>query len=412
VTQAREAWATYPSTRGRSGRASLVGDDGGNADTSPSIRTRLLSEHNRPVVLAAAAPILVFSGLIAAAVLIRGQSILGTFFDQLPWVLLTSGMMLIGAGMGVRRGRTRHCRRCTYQMPPSDAPEHCPECGAAWTRPGAFVHGASVRRPGVIIAGAVLLLLAGTQMFGGRTARMFIQPTGVIVGAIITDTGWDHLNWSELQSRTLTAAQDARLADGVLDLLEDEQWLAVDGHAWLQQRMANGEATPAQVARYVRDSMTVTGVRATDALVGRPLALTLELQRPPPMQLSVAGTWAVYVGDIVLVGPEGTRVSSATTPATAAWPAFRLARSVDTARPTGRGDTTTPVRIDVDGPVPSVAGRHRVRVEFWRAIVPRGSNAVPVTRDAEGAVIVPAGVGWAERMVVEQDVEIAPADRP
>lgn len=77
----------------------------------------------------------------------------------LPLVLLLVGGFLLGSAIFPRRrGDTRYCRKCNYNLTGSSG-ERCPECGANLAAPGAVVVGERrIRRIRLAVAIGVLLL--------------------------------------------------------------------------------------------------------------------------------------------------------------------------------------------------------------------------------------------------------------
>ncbi len=74
-------------------------------------------------------------------------------------MLLPAGLVLLAVGLrGVRVSDHPHCRACGFDLFGSAAAERCPECGTGLSRSGAVREGVRRRRPGLIVAGVVLLL--------------------------------------------------------------------------------------------------------------------------------------------------------------------------------------------------------------------------------------------------------------
>jgi hypothetical protein len=132
---------------------------------------------------------------------------------------LVGGLLLLISGLRTRRrGQTPHCRNCEYNLTGLTS-ERCPECGAEVT-PFTIVHGERHRRPLRAGVGMVLMMMAGTLIFGavGSFDWYSFSPTAwVIYQAKSTDPATTSRAWNELNRRIkagqLSAGQHAKLID-------------------------------------------------------------------------------------------------------------------------------------------------------------------------------------------------------
>jgi hypothetical protein len=256
---------------------------------------------------------------------------------------------------------------------------------------------------GAIVAGLGIVI----QVRFGDAFATSLVPTGALMKRTIAGGGWAHQNWSAVNARTLTPEQSERLLDGLLRRLEDEAsgaagvYVTPDAHAWLHDRLRAAEVGPEHVARFTGDSLTVAEVRPARSSVGTPLRLTVRVRSSPRGQLSPVASWGVLIEGATLIGPDGAAVAPSVTADTT----FRTEATLI-------GSTVGSMAFTIDVTEPRVTGSHRVRLILWRAILPPSMRraGTPVTRDAAGQVVLPPEVIWAERMVVEHELEVTKPD--
>ena len=151
------------------------------------------------------------------------------------WLLITiAGLTLLGlvmlasAAFARRRGDTRFCRKCGYDLT-GNTSGRCSECGSDLAARNAVVIGTRHRRRARVIVGLVLLLAGGlpTAYEGRRWLRSFdsytVFPTAWLMralaspGTLDTQRAAGELN-RRIQRESLSERQASRLIDFWLDV--------------------------------------------------------------------------------------------------------------------------------------------------------------------------------------------------
>jgi hypothetical protein len=179
----------------------------------------------------------IFSGVMSSPEAFVFPLCIGT----LPW-----GIKLIRRGVkGVRAGESLHCPRCEYELGvlPDEAPIRCPECGAAWL--GRWVKGELRKSPARMWWGVALLLpflfAVATWFSPLGAAGLGMLPTRAVISIAALDA-WGHnaRAWAELNNRTLTAQDEAKLAESLLDVRRREGYLYGPPASWMQAAAIGG----------------------------------------------------------------------------------------------------------------------------------------------------------------------------
>ncbi len=143
---------------------------------------------------------------------------------------------------GWSTGDEEHCKQCGYPAPTGEELPICPECGQVLVKGVTTVTGRRERSPAMAATGAsacALLLIAAflPGIAGARAALASAMPTGTLI-ASSGAAQWQvrSVLFTELFSRTLTAAEADRLAELILREAEDRaaSWRVPKGGAeWL-----------------------------------------------------------------------------------------------------------------------------------------------------------------------------------
>ncbi len=312
-----------------------------------------------------------------------------------PRTLLGYGIDLAGRGVGGWIGTERVCKQCSYPTFGSMSSERCPECGNAWRAAGASRRNRGPSRPRFfVVGGAVaivgLVLMWHWSMGGGAWLRRMQPTTGLIRAATSTGSNSPLLRmtaWSELGQRTLTAQEETALFDAILDLRKTQLNLPGTEDTWVLAQMAAGNATPAQIARWRRESFEPQVELPASVRTGETLRIEIHGEHVAPLLPPACGVTVHLVGAWF----DGAEPSLATT-TTGAW-------TLDISQ--GRATPT----IDV---VSDRSGARELVIRLW--LVARGYGALkqPLTWNADGTPILPADALWAEPIELRRSVVVAP----
>lgn len=188
--------------------------------------------------------------------------------SKLKRALENAPMACVGVGLMLatdarrRRGSTPRCAACDYDLsgaatddpPPGGAPPEarCPECGSLWNRPGMTVRGERVWSWRVFAVAALLTLPfiaftvipLSTGSFAVRRSILAVLPTSSLIEEVAGSRSFTMDDWAELNTRTLSPAQRARLVRGLLerDALSLHAWS--DNAKWLAAESATGRLSP------------------------------------------------------------------------------------------------------------------------------------------------------------------------
>lgn len=322
----------------------------------------------------------------------------GALLMPMSWVFAAWGIQLIVLGIkGRRRGDTLHCPKCDYELgvPEPEAPIRCPECGHPWL--GGWVKGQRVRSPRLAWTGAALLavplfaLATSYTSLGGTVVHML--PTGTVITLASMDAwGKNAAAWSEVTSRTLSPAQEASLAERLLDARRRSDYLYGPPSVWLETAVLKGGAA-GPLPQVLRDRYFA---EFFEPRIDVPDRLGLSAAAP----LRIAGTdrsggapsWMYVWIDEVRVDDVSIDVTPWRPKNSGGW-IFALYLRVD----------DLPFRISVPGSGPgepppldtSTPGSRRIVVRLQEALVPRsttpGKGGPPLwtgTREIEKTVVV------------------------
>jgi hypothetical protein len=313
--------------------------------------------------------------------------------SELPQLLIALTPLpvtvLLTLGLGRRRGEELRCGKCDYQVAPvGETSTKCPECGADWQAPKAFVKGHVVRRPVLIVLGVVCALPLVYQLFNvGKTGKWLAwMPTA---GLLRDLRGADYIPpdiWQELQNRSLTAAQHQELASLVLDChcRRGSQFPAAD--AYLEAYIRSAEAPEDDRVRYYRSLFRPRLRVPAWAPVGRTFRVVLE-----------------DVSRVVGGGAFDVRLYTAHRAPRADSPWVRSGRVMD-----GRyllsplpADGSVQIRAETPG------GLH-IEVRLWVMIVPTGTTLPDPVWDEEGQPVIPDVVIYAWEQDLRRVVDVRP----
>jgi hypothetical protein len=158
-----------------------------------------------------------------------------------PIVLFICVALVIGGGFLVARGvrggislSEPHCAKCGYDLRghllQQQQVQMCPECGSDITRPGAVHFGRAGKRPPLIVAGIVVLILPALLMllFSVQTVRTAVvaspgpfgnaTKTNAVLLADLKKTADQPWTWQELEARFKTN----RLSNAEVAIAVDE----------------------------------------------------------------------------------------------------------------------------------------------------------------------------------------------
>jgi|GEM_PF-5920974 DNA-directed RNA polymerase subunit RPC12/RpoP len=207
-----------------------------------------------------------------------------------------------------RTGSSLHCPECEYElgMSPDDAPLRCPECGHAWL--GKWVVGRSRRSPRLAAVGALICFLGVAplvvQWTGLGSASLSVLPTNMLISLVAQDP-WGHNKsfWSELKKRSLTADEELRLAEKLLQLRRDHGYLYGEPAMWLGAAVQAGSLPAELIERYYDDWFEPRLAGPDTVAVNAPITLRIDAveRRGGP------NTWMyILLGPVTVDGVEVT----------------------------------------------------------------------------------------------------------
>jgi len=315
-----------------------------------------------------------------------------------PW-----GIKLIIRGVkGVRVGDSLHCPKCDYELgvPQEAAPIQCPECGVAWL--GRWVKGELRTSPVRVWWGVAMLLpllLAVATWFSPLgAAGLGMLPTRTVIFITALDA-WGHNEkaWAELNKRTLTAADEAKFAESLLDLRRREGYLYGTPSAWMQTAVINGGAAgplpQALQDRYFEEWFEPAIDIPDQVAQGKPCPILIR----GPQRTGDATIW-------MFMWVEGLTVDGA--PADIEyWRALSTGwihtLYLDPGSRTGQSEFgSRPLMLDTSTP-----GTRHIHATIYKCVIPRG--AVPTDRPVvNGVETPPAGAVYFRRVELEKVVEV------
>ncbi len=178
------------------------------------------------------------------------------------------------------------CAACDYPYEGAGS-DRCPECGAAWHEPAALLARQSTKERWNAGTVAFYAALMGVLVLGLSFRESFyaITPTGRLVASVgVHDQSYDWGLWRQINNRTLTEAQTARLAERVLDQPATDR---INGFAsdWFYNRLGAGEISQEQIERFISERVVLT-LEASPAGAGEVrVAATAEAVGWSPYQL-------------------------------------------------------------------------------------------------------------------------------
>lgn len=378
----RDYWDQYP--------RSPAGGYGTTPNGQPATLTAGWRKHPVRVITAIA-------GLLGLAAV---SPLLGlNFLDALQLVpyWLAGALGFAGTRLLVRYRRRsdsgRFCGMCGYQQTPQgETSTRCPECGAPWSAPGGTVRGARLGRPWMLWAGVALwvtcvsifvwpLLPSARRL--ALVARLL--PTSALIReAVITES--DHDEWIALNARTLTAAQEHELAEGLLKKRRETGHLSPSAGSWFAQRIRAGTLPAGIVERFYREMLELwieapNSPGAGQAFVVRAGSKVLHTNLFRP-----AGSAEVVYVDGFYAGADSTPAGKRD---------YVYLGLLDDFRYQPRAMITA----EHPGPL-------KIRLVVWFVVGPQTAVAQQPQWQADGTPVIPPNVDWAERIEVERTVQV------
>jgi hypothetical protein len=346
---------------------------------------------------------LIFLSLMGLFASFQRGSYLARLADTLPMGLLMLGFSVVGLCV-YRNSKGKFCAGCGYELSPemeagSDAESRCPECGGLWMLTGGTIQGQRRFRSRPLVVGlavvALGLLMMRAAFPGGRSMVLRLLPTSSLIAEVTqAPRGFTISEWAELSRRTLSAAQERRLAEGLLGLRERKQYLAREADGWLENAALAGRLPPELIDRYFSGMMEIwllapgrgePGGKAT-------LGLGAEHRGPlgPPATLRPLVLFDGFaVGEATGIGRADTLVDGIS--------------FGDEVRSFGRVSKGRGPGREVALP----AGRTEVRAAYWLLVMPATppSSGATLARGPAGEPVIPAAAVWARRFELSAVIE-------
>jgi hypothetical protein len=336
----------------------------------------------------------------AGGLLWRGGAISG-IVHFLPMMTFMIGVVLIGHGWKRRVGTTRHCITCDYQVAPGDHfPSRCPECGTSWHDGITLVSGAPRWRPGLLVAGAALILLGLASLAAPLIDRNFnarLLPTSALIAKVTSPRrGFDMAEWNMLRSRALTREQTLSLATGLLDTRRNaDEMLSPDADTWLAGQIAQQQLPDELVSRYYRESFDIEIAAPLQAHIGRPVEIKMGAAfRHTPFTAAQPCVYfsGYFVGDDPQpVGRHDHAISGMY------FGDVRLGSKLHWQAP--RANTTVHVVPSSPGPLP-------IKVRAWVVFVPMPGTNDPITWNGDWTPVIPPDAKWVEPVELLHSINV------
>lgn len=316
--------------------------------------------------------------------------------SALHMYVLALGAMCLALGMKQRRGDEPRCAKCEYERLrcQETADAVCPECGAAWNRPGGTVRGSVASRPGFMAAGIGLMLVSVVVLrpsrIGGVSGWLAgAMPTGVLIESLGRSPQAGTEQWAELAQRTLSDDEHHRLAELLLDQrLRTSYFSATAGSPWLEAEVSNATLRPELVDRFYRESLELAFSGPKRAGAGEDVHLTIE----GDFRL---GTPSLFMAEVAVAGFQADEAPEFFREATG----WRAGLSFDSdlrdisARTLAAGKQTP---IEWEAPRATLSwnepGRHTIHFTAWLVIRPgaaASNTRTEIAWNAEGAPVTP-----------------------
>jgi DNA-directed RNA polymerase subunit RPC12/RpoP len=361
-------------------------------------------------VVVAASPI-VYIGLLTAFAFFRGGSIAAQVLDAIPMSLSMLGISMLGATV-TRRGPGKYCTRCGYELSPEMEAEsrddsRCPECGARWLAKGGTVKGKRTIRKGVVATALVLAIAPFAFIIAKvgnpvlQTAVLKLLPTDSLISEVTAaPRGFTMDEWAVLSTRTLSPIQKATLAEGLLDLRAQRQYLSSDAEGWMEAEALAG-TLPQQIRHRYFSEMFRVWIDAPDrAKAGQPLSIGLGSEHRGTLRTPSVTTLQTFVCFAGFRTGDGTDPASRGTKPEFAIRFGRLSRSFGKIEPNATPGPTLELS--------PAAGPLRITAEYWLVVAPPAVMAGGLTWNSDGSLAVPAGSAWTERITVTKDIVVEP----
>ena len=402
-----ELFAFAPSTRVNQRGELLDGDIDDESQVASQVGATC-----RRILLDTALPVACLIVLVAVIAALSGGSILLAMVDQLPWLAyglcLGAGIVMIAKGrVGERAGKARHCPECGYQrIPTGSNPDRCPECGLPWSGSGGSVTGRPVLQRRRLFLGLLLCLVAfGALMSAsGRSGTGWVRRWGVRLlptSSLINQATTDELFrsgavWDELTNRSLSKEQRHALAAALMDGRRDREqgmlMMCKPAGAWFATELASGSLPDNLIQRYYDEMMDVSlTVPDHPVKVGERFSVLLPVdERTNINSFDKRGNAGEVYFRGLTIEPAANSTASV--------------RDARTNRPTGvldpgKGPLTTTMTAHTPGSLV-------VRAVLWEVVGPWDVVRSPVVWNDDDTPVIPTGVTWSKRVVLEALVEI------
>lgn len=209
----------------------------------------------------------VFIPVLAIMLFWMGPSIF-ILSNCLLWVL---ALPLLTRGLGLLHRGTERCAKCG-QMLAGKRPDVCPECGRNLSEPGAVTSATRVRRPGLIVAGAVLgIFFIFMPVLSTSNAVLSVLPTRVLLWMASSSTAF--AAEQELAKRTMTPSELQHWSDLLLKKAQTQRFVL--NLSTINTNVAAG-LLPKEYAERLARAAARAHIEGPDrAVVGQPIELQL-----------------------------------------------------------------------------------------------------------------------------------------
>lgn len=345
-------------------------------------------------------------------------SLLGSLHHNASLILMFLGL---GGGFALclryrrRAGDSTHCAACDYQQAPTGAnPPYCPECGAQWSAPGGVVHGRRTGQPWMLGCGVALMLVGAAAGLAPLTQSKFdpllgLMPTSALINDIVNSRSFTRDQWAELKSRTLTPAQEQRLAEGLLDRRARTGHLSGDDHTWLEQALATGRLPENLRQRYYDEMFTAWLDAPSQVRRGHPFHVALGSDarnaHSPLGAEALVFFSGFFIGDDPT--PQGRRVQPGLAALLDTTP-FGM-QPEDAARlPEEQRQPAHPEYIPLAQLAAPHAGPLRVRMLLWFVVAPAGTQSLRIQWQEDHTPVMPLNVVYSRRIELERVIDVVP----
>lgn len=366
----------------------------------------------------------VISGFCLAALFlalmytIRGRgSPVAALAQNAPMAAMFAGFGLVGAGR-TRDGNTPRCAKCEYDLSgapePADPADKCPECGALFRERRGIATGTKTTHPRLIVAGVLLIavqfIYLALAMRSPRTVMAWYVPylptSSLIAEVSGAPRGFTMDEWAELSTRALTPPQQARLAEGLIDLRKRRGFLDPTAGPWLEKYAVSGGMPGAILERYYAEWVDLWLVAPESARAGERITVGVSAHCRGSTSSPTTGTGldarVILAGISLGDAPVAEGRSSAAIHALAIQPreVYNLfARAGGRPQALGRESPTTTVLLETPGTA-------ILRASVWVVVGP--SDIDPVLWSEDGSPALPADTVWSRRVELERTVRVDP----